>query len=243
MAGGNVGLGGAAVPSSLPKRSAMAERTVDLRRIESALAWAAHELRGPLLEAQLTLELLLNNADGVADATPRALAERTSRLLETLSTDLHSILRWGAGSASLSRRRVSLGPLAREVARGFADRTIGISGATVVVHADRVALSTAVRNLIRNAAVHAGDDATIEVITAGGPEMATITVRDDGAGIPVDVRDTIFLPFVRGREGRGTGLGLFIARAIAEAHGGTLRLDPTSIGASFTIGIPMQAPC
>ena len=73
---------------------------------------------------------------------------------------------------------------------------------------------------------------------------ARVVVRDRGTGVPVDERDRIFEPFTRGRAGSGkrmgSGLGLFIARRVLEAHGGSIALRSSDSGASFILEIPAE---
>ena len=113
-----------------------------------------------------------------------------------------------------------------------------LTAGTVPANADRDALLRAVRNLLDNAFAVA-DTVVVEVTqTANGP---TISVIDNGPGIPADQRERIFEPFVRlPRSPRsGTGLGLAIARRTIESHGGTITCDPSpSGGARFTLRLP-----
>ncbi len=66
-----------------------------------------------------------------------------------------------------------------------------------------------------------------------------VSVTDDGPGVPADIRDTLFDPLVT-RRGGGTGLGLALARRIAEAHGATLTLADVAAGASFVVTFPAR---
>jgi len=97
-------------------------------------------------------------------------------------------------------------------------------------------------NLILNAeqamrSVHRGG--TLTLTTKCVDEMVTIEIQDDGPGVPVALAGRVFEPFFSTKEvGEGTGLGLSIAMGIAEAHGGTLTLVPTSKGACFQLALP-----
>jgi signal transduction histidine kinase len=113
-----------------------------------------------------------------------------------------------------------------------------------VVRGDRDRLRQLLLNLLSNAAKYtvAGDE--IEVRAAADNGAVLVSVEDHGPGVPPEQQRLVFEKFGRvnsgGRSKPGAGLGLFIARSIAEAHGGTLdvRSDPGS-GATFTIRLPI----
>ena len=96
------------------------------------------------------------------------------------------------------------------------------------VPADRDRITQVIRNLIRNSVEHTSPGGVINVAAAAGENGAVeISVSDDGPGIPVADRERIFVRFhrverARDRQTGGTGLGLAIARAIVEAHGGSI---------------------
>jgi two-component system OmpR family sensor kinase len=110
------------------------------------------------------------------------------------------------------------------------------------VRADPVRLRQALDNLLSNAARHAGEgEIVVEVGQADG--VARVSVSDIGGGIPDADRQRIFEPGVRLGRAEGSGLGLSVARAIAEAHGGTLTVaSRPGEGATFTLSVPMWEP-
>jgi signal transduction histidine kinase len=97
-------------------------------------------------------------------------------------------------------------------------------------------------NLILNAeqairSIHRGG--TLTVTTNVADDMVTIEICDDGPGVPPALAGRVFEPFFSTKEvGEGTGLGLSIAMGIAEAHGGSLTLLPTDLGACFRLSLP-----
>jgi two-component system OmpR family sensor kinase len=112
------------------------------------------------------------------------------------------------------------------------------------VVADGQRLTQAVMNLARNAAEHAGEDATITLGSRRRDGEVSFWVADSGPGIAVADHAAIFERFAR-RGGRrrsdGAGLGLAIVRAMAEAHGGRVELDSRAgAGARFTLTIPTE---
>jgi signal transduction histidine kinase len=101
-------------------------------------------------------------------------------------------------------------------------------------------------NLILNAEQairNAQRGGTLTLTTKCVDEMVTIEIQDDGPGVPAALAGRVFEPFFSTKEvGEGTGLGLSIAMGIAEAHGGTLTLVPTSNGACFRLALPSIDP-
>jgi signal transduction histidine kinase len=110
--------------------------------------------------------------------------------------------------------------------------------ADFAIDADRDQLYRVLGNLIRNARL-AGARLG-EIGATNGPAGVSITIKDDGPGIPEAVRPKLFQPFNTGRPG-GTGLGLAIARDLVEAHGGRLRLvESGPEGTIFRIDLPLS---
>jgi signal transduction histidine kinase len=112
------------------------------------------------------------------------------------------------------------------------------------LQADRLKLSQALVNLIQNAVQATGKDATVRIsaraMEGGAVELA---VEDDGPGVAPDLRPRLFQPFTAGKDSPGLGMGLYMARLIAESHGGSIRLvDPAGGGARFELHVPATAP-
>jgi signal transduction histidine kinase len=130
-----------------------------------------------------------------------------------------------------------------EAARGGIELTAGLSEKPCNVSADRVLLEQALRNLTSNAleavGSAAGDRRRIRVTTERDGPMVEVRVEDRGPGVPPELRDRIFDPFFSTKAG-GVGIGLAIARAIVDAHGGQLSLSPTpGGGATFGFRLPL----
>ena len=106
---------------------------------------------------------------------------------------------------------------------------------------DHVQIQQVVLNLVRNSidALSDGGTGTITVATAPGNDMVEVVVADDGPGLPAEVRERVFEPFVSTKPD-GIGIGLSICRTIVEAHGGTIALDTgTRRGARFRFSVPV----
>ena len=119
-----------------------------------------------------------------------------------------------------------LGP--REVKMVLPDR--------VEIDADPVRVRQALTNLVSNAAKFTPPDAVVLVELTDGCEAVELAVSDDGPGIPPDREGELFQKFSRlGSRVKGTGIGLYLSRAIALAHGGDLVLEPQPVGCRFVL--------
>ena len=114
------------------------------------------------------------------------------------------------------------------------DRVLLEAPDQLFVRADPQQLRSAIANVVRNALMYSPADSKVRVRVESENRSARVVVRDRGAGIPPEERETVFDPFSRGRAGgysrSGSGLGLFIARRVLEAHGGSISLRPSKAG-------------
>jgi signal transduction histidine kinase len=223
-----------------------------LDRLEAAfstqrafLSDAGHELRTPITIIQGHLDLLASGAAVKEDVLPIVADEldRMSRLVEDLL-----LLAKSQRPNFLYLRHEDLDELTEEIfskASPVADRDwqlerVGIGRLLI----DRQRMTQAVMNLLRNAVEYTEPGDRIALGSAIGDGTARIWVSDAGPGVPDSERDLIFERFARGadahaRRKEGAGLGLAIARAVAEAHGGRIALDSREgEGATFAIVIP-----
>jgi signal transduction histidine kinase len=218
---------------------AVSEARASEAAMRTFLADASHELRTPVAALQATAERLLRGQPPrpARDAIEAQLA-RDSRRLGHLIDDLLNLARLDARERT-RREPVDLANLASAAVAATpthpATRVELVTNGPVRATGDRDALLRAVRNLLDNA-IAVADTVVVEVAqTANGP---TVSVTDDGPGVPTDQRERIFEPFVclpRSPRG-GTGLGLAIVRRTIESHGGTITCDPTPPGgARFTL--------
>ncbi len=195
-----------------------------------ARAGLAHELRAPLGAVALLAEAAADAAAGTPAAPHLArLRAEVAALGETVEELLDE-----ARAASPRRAPVALAPLLEEVAalvapqaaaRGLEVRVAGGGEA----RADRVQLRRALLNLARNAVEASPDNGVVELTAAREGAAAALTVADRGPGLDEAARARLFEPFVTGKP-HGTGLGLALARRVAEAHGGALALLPREGG-------------
>jgi two-component system, OmpR family, sensor kinase len=213
------------------------------------VADASHELRTPLATIQGNAGLLAHGPE-VADDVRRAAAldiagesERMARLTDRLLT----LARADSG-LELALAPVELRPLVAEAARQVAalhpDTTIKVEAAEVSVSGDEDALRQLVLILLDNATRHARESVSITLGAEAG--WARLMVADDGPGIPAAERELVFRRFYKGDKSRaagGAGLGLAIARWIADQHKGRIiaGAGPDG-GAAFFVDIKLLSP-
>jgi signal transduction histidine kinase len=207
------------------------------------LSDAAHELRTPVAGMQAAAESLLRNQASRAEREQLAVqVVREARHAARLVDDMLLMSRVDQGL------ELVLEPLDLvAAARSAADRplpggaaSVDVSGDAVWVLADADRVAQVLGNLLANAG-RVADTVRIDVRADG--ERAVVDVTDDGPGVPPADRERIFERLVRLDQGRdrhagGVGLGLAVARGIAEAHGGSLTCEPSDVGARFRLVLP-----
>jgi signal transduction histidine kinase len=221
---------------------AVAEARASEAAMRAFLADASHELRTPVAAIQATAERLLREQPKRPDRDAiEAQLARDSGRLGHLIDDLLNLARLDARE-QLRKEPIDLTDLARAaVAAAPATDNTHIELRTngpVLVTGNRDALLRALRNLIDNATSVAD---TVVVEAAQTPSGPTITVTDDGPGVPVDQRERIFEAFVRLPQSPrgGTRLGLAIVRRTVQSHGGTITCEPSPTGgAQFALRLP-----
>lgn len=224
--------------SNLAGRLSGAERLAAVGRVSAALA---HEIRNPIATIRLRAENAIANPGASSQATLTRILEEVERLdrlvrsLLELGRDIqlhveHVDLReWSKQLLDSAKPRASAAGVAIEAAVDEASWMF-----------DRVHLGRAVEALLANAIQFAPADSTVDLTITRRDDHLRITVSDTGPGITAEIEARLFTPFFTTRPD-GNGLGLALAREIAELHGGTLRVARRTPGACFEMSIPWVA--
>ena len=232
--------------------AAFAEREANELRLRHFVSDASHELRTPLTSMRGYAELLRRNPDMSPDdltVAMRRIDEETQRM-GILVDDLLLLARLDQGRP-LETRPVDLEALVDDACADAraADGGRAISArvtAPLVVTGDEMRLRQVLSNLLRNALVHTPAGTPVEVALHRDDGHAVLEVIDHGPGIPPSHAEHIFERFYRADWGRsgdqgGSGLGLSIAAAVVQAHGGRIGVVPTpGGGATFQISLPVR---
>jgi signal transduction histidine kinase len=203
----------------------------------------SHELRSPLTRARLNAEL-------VPDSTERsALLQDLAEMRELISSLLEQE-RLAAGHSALHAVPTDVNALVRAVvAETFADAaiTLELDASLPAVTLDPTRVRLALRNLVANALQHGVSSSACQLHTAREGDALVISVRDFGVGVSAEQLQHLAEPFyrpdaARGRDSGGVGLGLTLAKGVAQAHGGELQLRLVNPGLRASLVLPIQAP-
>jgi two-component system OmpR family sensor kinase len=221
---------------------------------EELVTMVAHDLRNHLAPIDLRLKLLLRRAEReqrLPDVADLSQTLRSTARLEGLINDILDVARLDRGLFSVEAAPVDLVSLVNELAGTLntTEHPVVVKAMTqkLTVAGDAARLRQCLENLLSNAAHHSPEGAPVTVLIdeqkTSGADHARVDVIDEGPGVSPEVLPRIFDRYVTGssRQG-GLGLGLYIAKRIAEMHGGDLRVDQgASLGARFTFLIPKAA--
>jgi signal transduction histidine kinase len=226
------------------------------RMKDQFVATVSHELRTPLAAMDGWLHILLDGEPGPLNEEQHRFlttVKRNSDRLMRLVGDLLLIGQMDAGRFTLDMTEVDLSELVGETVALFegtaAEKRIELTadtGPRAMVHGDRLRLGQLLSNLVSNAVKFTPEGGQVRVRVGEQAGTCQVEVTDSGIGIPVEDRAHLFERFYRASTATGTagsGLGLAISKAIAEAHGGTIRIaDSGGIGTRFLLEIPLHAP-
>ena len=207
----------------------------------------SHELRTPLTQIRMFAETL--RLDRVRDLGERRRAleiiDRESRRLSALVENVLRFSRADRGTAQITPRRLRLAPLLRELVEDF--RPLLAKGSAVVVdvpedlevRADEDALHQALLNLLDNAAKYGPPAQEIRVGAVARDGAVRLWVDDEGQGIPIAERQSVWEPFRRATDGTraaaGTGIGLSVVREIVQLHDGECWVEESARGGARVV--------
>jgi signal transduction histidine kinase len=223
------------------------------RARQALFAAVSHDLRTPITALQLLADAI--DDEVVEPDVRREYAARMTthvRALGALIDDLFDLTRLEAGELRWTIERLRLDALLEETVDAM--RPAAEAGAVAVsarldaspqaARGNPEQLQRVLFNLIQNAIRHTPPDGAVTVTAESVDGAVEIEVADTGNGIPADQRDHVFDPFFRGdpaRSDAGAGLGLAIARAIVEAHGGRIWLEDAPVGTRVRFRLPADA--
>ena len=240
-----------------------AERALRLadRRKDEFLATLAHELRNPLAPIRTGLDIMrINPSDAGADQRARAIMERQLRQMVRLVDDLLDVSRINTGKLTIKREAVDLQQVihdAVEIVRPLVEQQSHVLAAAPLARplpldGDPTRLTQILSNLLNNAAKYTprGGRITLDVEVGaqhdGAAPQVRIHVRDNGIGIAPAMREAVFQMFVQAdasleRTTAGLGVGLSLARRLAELHGGSLAVHSMGLGhgSEFVLTLPL----
>lgn len=212
----------------------------------------AHDFRGPMTVIRGYAETLMDGP--LSEESLKQRAEVIVAAVDRLERMTAETLDFARGGARLARRRVDVRRLLEEMALGLELELPGLeilqrfdvpAGVRALLDTDKLrrALSNVVENA-RDAMEGKGRvflGGRLEPGPAKGEQNLVLEVADQGPGVPGEIRDRLFEPFVTRGKRRGTGLGLAVTKRFVEDHGGTVELLDASPGATFRIRVPLLA--
>lgn len=221
------------------------------------IAFAAHELRGPITVIRGYLEVLEDELDGVLQDDQHELFRRLTVSANRLSGYINNIL----NTSRYDRRHLKV-HLNEDTLSGIYETirddmqlrataqnrllSVNIPVELPTIAADRASISEVLGNLIDNAIKYSNEGGAINVTAAIKGDFVEVSVEDHGIGMPGNVVSNLFQKFYRSHRSRetvaGTGIGLYISKAIVESHGGTIGVrSEEGVGSVFTAALPIYA--
>jgi signal transduction histidine kinase len=238
----------------IPPTPAIETQPVPLHSsVDEILSLLVHEMQAPLSVIEgfsLSLQLAVERGDDNAILETSQGMRRAGASLRALIRSFAEVGAMESGILSLNLRDAPMVQLVKltveDLATLAASHTILIdAGDDFVAEVDSIRTRQILTNLITNAVKFSPRRSEIAIKVRRDEESAHISVADQGPGIPSHSQHELFQKFSRlGATGSGTGLGLYLSRGIARAHGGDLTCDSTAgQGATFTLSVPLkQAP-
>jgi two-component system phosphate regulon sensor histidine kinase PhoR/two-component system sensor histidine kinase VicK len=221
------------------------------------IAFAAHELRGPITVIRGYLDVLNDELVSTLNAEQIELMSRLVVSANRLSSYINNILnasRYDRRHLKLRLKEESLANIYRFISDDMQLRassqhrllSVDLPTTLPTVAADTTGIGEVLGNLIDNAIKYSNEGGTINVTASATSDFVTVSVEDHGIGMPDQVIGNLFHKFYRSHRSRetvaGTGIGLYICKTIIESHGGTVGVKSTEgVGSTFTFSLPVYA--
>ncbi|MFL5346077.1 MAG: ATP-binding protein [Hyalangium sp.] len=227
------------------------ENGLNLARAEM-LSWVSHEIKTPLSSARLNLEMMIRHLGSGANEAQRRRGAVALQQLDRMATLVSSVLeasQLADGCIKLQREPCELKSFLQGVVGYWRDTrpdfefVLKLPSEAVIAVADAERVRQILNNLVSNAVKYGGASARVEITLERSPGRALIAVTDLGKGMDASELPRIFDRFHRaeGSTGQGHGLGLYIASALAQLHGGTLQVrSQRGEGSTFTLSLPLS---
>jgi PAS domain S-box-containing protein len=244
-----------AMRRELRRQERTAEHLRELHRLKSDfIAMAAHDLRSPIGGVAMAVRGLRRRWPELAEDRKIELIARLDDSLSAVTALVDDVLDAASiesGLVSIDAGPLDMAALARSTTESLPAsfwRTrlrLSVDADLPLACGDRLRQWQILSNLLSNAVKYSPSDSTIDVVVSGGGPMVHVRVRDRGVGIEAADCDRVFEPFARLKSKppvdheRGTGLGLYICKALVEAQGGTIEVETTrGPGATFHYTVP-----
>lgn len=259
-----VGTAGTVVAGVLTVHDLTQQRELE-RQKDEFVSIVSHELKTPLTPLKALAQLIRmrvrrHRTDGrpldldSLEANLRTIERQVDRM-SALVNDLLEVSRAGQGRFEVQPTDLDLMPMVRDIVRRHGElvseegrhRFVVEGPETLTARADSLRLEQAIANLVANAVKYSPQGGLVRVAVAEADGMVTVAVSDEGIGILAEDLAVLGRPFARGtgraRTFSGMGLGLYLARLVAERHGGSLELRSAGedAGTTVTLSIPRTA--
>lgn len=221
------------------------------------IAFAAHELRGPITVIRGYLDVLEDELSGVLQDDQHELFRRLTVSANRLSGYINNILntsRYDRRHLNVHLAEDSLSSIYDTISDDMQLRassqsrllSVQIPADLPTIAADRTSLGEVIGNLIDNAIKYSNEGGAINVTAEAKGEFVELSIEDHGIGMPGNVMSNLFQKFYRSHRSRetvaGTGIGLYISKGIIESHGGRIGVrSEEGKGSTFTVSIPIYA--
>lgn len=221
------------------------------------ISFAAHELRGPITVVRGYLDVLSDELGDTLDANQKELLERLTVSANRLSSYVNNILnasRYDRRHLKVYLRDESIASIYDSINDDMSLRassqnrllSVHFPDDLPTVAADRASISEVLSNLIDNAIKYSNEGGVVNVTAKTEGDFVAVSVEDHGIGMPSHVVSNLFHKFYRSHRSRetvaGTGIGLYICKAIVESHGGKIEVRSTEgRGSTFTFSLPIYS--